>query len=213
MPVVERDETATIALVDNGEGFEIPAGVNQPFVTLQFDTNTLPDPPQACVSLQQSLVFATVDNNQGKLLQLLAKRLVHHMKSCVHSFVLFCLAAMVTFECAPIFDDLYDVILQVLPVDQGLLTIQLLSNSESIGSFGFAVITVPDGTMKCHFGSDKLRLRLLLFTHFCVSVCVFFQAQAPPFPVSPPRLAAALRTRSLPLSTRPISLCSARTSL
>ena len=46
-------------------GFEIPAGVQQPFLTLMFDVNTLPSPPpEICAS--GGLIFVSGLAEQGE---------------------------------------------------------------------------------------------------------------------------------------------------
>ena len=51
---------------DGDDSFEIAPGMNQPFITLIFDTDALPDPPEACLT---DVIFASGDLQFGKARQ------------------------------------------------------------------------------------------------------------------------------------------------
>lgn len=53
-----------IVIAANGDGFEIPPGVQQPFLTLTFSLDDVPDPPEAC--LAEEFLFLTTGLDSGR---------------------------------------------------------------------------------------------------------------------------------------------------
>ena len=53
---------ANVVVIDEGTGFSIPVGTNQPFLTLNFNIDALPNPPEACLD---EAVFSGSDSAPG----------------------------------------------------------------------------------------------------------------------------------------------------